>query len=163
MNELTAKQKTFIEELPKSQWNGTKAALAAGYSPKGAAVMAHRLLKNPRIAQELEKRRAQIVEKTDVEVGEIVAALRLIAFGDRVTNSDRLRALDLLGRYKAMFTDRTEITTPQQQRELSERERAECLALAAIRLGACLEGPGGDEVPAALPEGLHPQEGRPVV
>jgi len=50
MNELIEKQKAFIEELPKSQWNETKAAIAAGYSKKSAAVMAHRPLKNPRVS-----------------------------------------------------------------------------------------------------------------
>ena len=58
MNELTAKQKAFIEELPKNQWNGTQAAIAAGYSEKSAGVMAHRLLKNPAIVKELDRRTA---------------------------------------------------------------------------------------------------------
>ena len=84
MKELTAKKKTFIEKLPKNQWNGTKAAIAAGYSEKSAGVMACRLLKNPRVSEELEKRTSEIVQKTDVEVGEIIVTLREIAFGDRV-------------------------------------------------------------------------------
>jgi len=99
MSELTAKQKAFIEQLPLNQWNGTKAAIAAGYAKNSAAVMAHRLLKNPVIAAEIEKRTVEIAEKTDVEVGEIVAALRTIAFGAKGTNAERLKALDLLGRY----------------------------------------------------------------
>ena len=107
MDELTAKQKAFIEELPKNQWNGTQAAIAAGYSAKSAGVMAHRLLKNPAIAKELDRRTAEIVEKTDVEVGEIIAELRQFAFGGRkATNSERLKALELLGKHLAMFTDR---------------------------------------------------------
>jgi phage terminase small subunit len=107
MSELTAKQKAFIEELPKNQWNGTKACIAAGYSAKSAGVMAHRLLKNPAIAGQLERRTAEIAEKTDVEVAEIIAALRKIAFGGKkATNSEILRALELLGKTKAMFTDR---------------------------------------------------------
>ena len=107
--ELTAKQKAFIEELPKNQWNGTQAAIAAGYSAKSAGVMAHRLLKNPAIAEELDRRTAEIVEKTDVEVAEIIRELRKIAFAppsQRVTNSERLKALELLGKHLAMFTDR---------------------------------------------------------
>ena len=135
MSELTAKQKAFIEELPKCQWNGTKAAMAARYSPKSAAVMACRLLKNPKIAEELEKRRAEIVEKTDVEVGEIIIALREIAFGGRATNSERLKALDLLGRYKGMYVDRQVIEDDQRQRELTEAEKEEARQIAAIRLG----------------------------
>jgi phage terminase small subunit len=134
MSELTAKQKAFIEELPKNQWNGTKAAIAAGYSAKNAGVMAHRLLKNPKIAEELAKRTAEIVSKTDVEVGEIIAALCTIAFGGRATNSDRLRALDLLGRYKGIFSEKRIIETVERQRELTEAEEEEARRLAAIRL-----------------------------
>ena len=108
MNELTAKQRAFIEELPKNQWNGTQAAIAAGYSEKSAGVMAHRLLKNPAIAKELDRRTAEIVERTDVEVGEVIAELRKYAFdrGHKATNSDRLKALEMLGKHLAMFTDR---------------------------------------------------------
>ena len=134
MNELRAKQKAFIEELPKQQWNGTRAAVAAGYAKNSAAVMAHRLRKNPKIAAELDKRTAEIAEKTDVEVGEIIAALRTIAFGGRATNADRLRALDLLGRYKAIFTERRIIETDERQRELDESERQEAAILATLRL-----------------------------
>ena len=123
MKKLTTKQKAFIEELPKNQWNGTKAALAAGYSKNSAGVMACRLLRNPRISEELEKRTTEIVQKTDVEVGEIIVALREIAFGSRATNTERFRALDLLGRYKAMFTDRKIIEDSQMQQELTEHEQ----------------------------------------
>ena len=101
MSELTAKQKAFIEELPKNQWNGSCAAISAGYAQKSAGVMACRLLKNPKIAAELEKRTAEIAEKTDVEVAEIVGALRKFAFGGKkATNTEQLRALELLGKYK---------------------------------------------------------------
>ena len=135
MSELTAKQKAFIEELPKHQWNGTRAAMAAGYSARSAGVMAHRLRKNPVVAGELEKRTAEIVQKTDVEVGEIIIALREIAFGGRATNSERLKALDLLGRYKGMYVDRQVIEDDQRQRELTEAEKEEARQIAAIRLG----------------------------
>lgn len=138
MRELTAKQKAFIEELPKQQWNATKAAIAAGYAPKGAAVMACRLLKHPRVSQDIEKRMGEIVEKTDVEVGEIVAALRKIAFGGKkATNSEQLKALDLLGRYKGMYTDKIEqrqttdvllLTETEWQERYERRERLESRA-----------------------------------
>lgn len=134
MKELTNKQKTFIEEIPKNQWNGTKAAIAAGYSEKSAGVMACRLLRNPRVSEELERRTVEIVQKTDVEVGEIIVALREIAFGTKATNSDRLRALDLLGRYKAMFTDRLKTENPEQLSELTAAQEKEARAYAKWRL-----------------------------
>jgi phage terminase small subunit len=133
MSELTAKQKAFKEELPKNQWNGTKAAIAAGYSKKSAGVMAHRLLKNPKIAEELEKRMGEIAEKTDVEIAEIVAALRKFAFGGKkATNTEQLKALELLGKFKAMFTDRIETEQTEQVRELTEREKEQANRIAKV-------------------------------
>ena len=108
MNALTPKQRAFIEQLPLNQWNGTQAAIAAGYSAKSAGVMAHRLLKNPAIAKELDRRTAEIVEKTDVTIAEVIAELRQYAFDReyKATNSERLKALEMLGKHLAMFTDR---------------------------------------------------------
>lgn len=107
MDELKAKQKAFVEQLPLNQWNGTQAAIAAGYSANGAAVTACRLLKKPAVAKELERRSDEIEQKTGVDVAEIITALRDIAFGKKkATNTERLRALELLGKYKAMFTER---------------------------------------------------------
>ena len=109
MKELTDKQQRFINEYPKD-FNATQAAIRAGYSANSAGVIAHRLLKNPRVAREIEKRRGEIEEKTDVQIGEIVKELRQLAFGGRkATNTERLRALELLGKYKCMYTDKTEV------------------------------------------------------
>jgi hypothetical protein len=66
--------------------------------------MALRLLKNPKIATELEKRTAKIINKTDFEASEIIAALCMIAFGaglpittgcGRLTCSDDIKAYSL--------------------------------------------------------------------
>lgn len=123
MKELTDKQKRFIDEYPKD-FNATQTAIRAGYSPNSAAVMACRLLKNPQVSQEIEKRMGEIEEKTDVEVGEIIAALREMAFGGKpATNSERLKALDLLGRYKAMYTDRVVGDDPKTI-EIEENKKA---------------------------------------
>ena len=132
MSELTDRQRAFIEQLPRNQWNGTKAAIAAGYAENSAAVMACRLLKDPKITAELDKRTVEIAEKNNVEVGEIIAALRKIAFGVKATNSERLKALDLLGRHLAMFAERHVIETPERQRELDVAECREAARLAEL-------------------------------
>jgi phage terminase small subunit len=128
--ELTAKQKAFVEELPLNQWNGTKAAIAADYSEKSAAVMACRLLKNPKVIAELEKRTAEIAQKNHVEIAEIVVALREIAFG-KAKNTERLKALELLGRHIGFFDQdnqqkapKTLIVSDGQRMEELERELA---------------------------------------
>jgi phage terminase small subunit len=140
MSELTVKQKAFIEALPVNQWNGTKAAIEAGYSPKSAGVMAHRLLKNPKIAEELEKRMGEIAEKTDVEIAEIVVALRKFAFGGKkATNTEQLKALELLGKFKGMYTDRLQTEQTEQRWELTEREREQAKRIAEVLLREDLE------------------------
>jgi hypothetical protein len=40
----------------------------------------------------------------------------------RVNNSDRLRALELLGKYKTVFTDKAEHTVKAQAQPISEAE-----------------------------------------
>ncbi|MHC4496005.1 MAG: terminase small subunit, partial [Planctomycetota bacterium] len=78
MSEMTVKQKAFVEALPQNQWNGTKAAIKAGYSEKSAAVMACRLLKKPRIAAEIEKvkqRYLEELEQTDITIEELLKRL----------------------------------------------------------------------------------------
>ena len=133
MSELTAKQQRFIDEYPKD-FNATQAAIRAGYSAKSAGVMACRLLKNTQVSQEIEKRMGEIEQKNDVEVGEIILGLRNIAFGPKATNADRLRALDLLGKHKAIWTERHVFETGERQRELDEHEKQEARWIAQIRL-----------------------------
>jgi len=104
---LKDKRKVFAAEYVKD-WNATQAAFRAGYSPKTAYSQGQRLLKNVEVRAEIDKTSADIADQNDVEAREIIAGLRRIAFapeGARVSNSDRLRALELLGKYKAMFTD----------------------------------------------------------
>lgn len=47
-----------------------------------------------------------------------------------MNNSDRLRALELLGKYKAMFTDKAEHTV---KAELARREKAKSIPDAIVR------------------------------
>jgi len=107
---LKDKRKAFAREYPKD-WNATQAAIRAGYSPKTAYSQGQRLLKNVEVQAEIALLTAVIAEKIEIEVEQIVAELCKIAFAPaeaRVLNSDKIRALELLGRHKKMFTDRTE-------------------------------------------------------
>ena len=52
---ISNKQKIFINEYVKS-WNATKAAIAAGYSEKGASVTGHKLLSKTNIKDEIANR-----------------------------------------------------------------------------------------------------------
>ncbi|MHC4690634.1 MAG: hypothetical protein ACYS5F_13505 [Planctomycetota bacterium] len=89
---------------------------------------AHKLVGNSRVKEAIEARRQEISRKADVEISEIVAELRSIAFTDG-SRTDKLRALELLGRYKAMFTDRFQNTT-ESHAQLTDEEQEQLREMA---------------------------------
>ena len=79
--ELTDKQRRFIEEYLVS-FNGTKAAVKAGYNDKNANRQAYNLLQNPLIQEELKKAKADLSERTKINQEKIINELAAIAFFD---------------------------------------------------------------------------------
>ena len=77
----------------------------------------------------VEAKQAEEAAKTDVTVEYIRIRLKQIAEDAGANRSDRLRALELLGRHKAMFTDKTEhtvrsgqlISPEEEEKRLNER------------------------------------------
>lgn len=59
---MTERQRRFIVEYLKSG-NGTQAAIRAGYSAKGAAVQATRLLRIAKMTAAIEAERAPVLER----------------------------------------------------------------------------------------------------
>ncbi len=80
---LTAgqKQKIFVEEY-LIDLNASRAARAAGYSPKTAGVIGHDLLKNPKIRDQIAKAMQKRAERTQVTQDRVVKELARIAFSD---------------------------------------------------------------------------------
>ncbi len=108
MATLTPQQKKFVEVYLSSGFDRHKAIAEAGYSVKNADSIACKLLKKSQIQREIDQYFDQQVEKTSVEVGEIIQQLRRIAFAPasgRVTNSDRIRACEVLGKVLGLFKD----------------------------------------------------------
>ncbi len=62
--DLTKRQSVFVKEYVATN-NGTQAAITAGFSEKGAAVTASRLLKHPKIQEALKRIRASVVNKVN--------------------------------------------------------------------------------------------------
>ncbi|MHC4256508.1 MAG: terminase small subunit [Planctomycetota bacterium] len=124
---LTDKQYAFVNEYVKD-YNATQAAIRAGYAEKYADRQAYQLLEKTRVKEAIEARRQEISRKADVEISEIVAELRSIAFTDG-SRTDKLRALELLGRYKAMFTDRFQNTT-ESHAQLTDEEQEQLKEMA---------------------------------
>jgi len=145
-NKLSAKRQRFIDEYCVD-FNGTQAAIRAGYSANSANMQAARLLANDNIRKALDEKRLEIAESSKLKVSDVIDELKNIAFSDitqllsfnnskaKVKSSrrlsedarkviasvsqtqngltikmhDKVKALELLGRYLNIFTDRVEV------------------------------------------------------
>ena len=78
---LTAKQIRFVDEY-LVDFNGTQAAIRAGYSEKTAAATAARLLRNVNIQAEISRRQKDLQRRTEVTQDRVVKELARIAFAN---------------------------------------------------------------------------------
>lgn len=109
MAELTAKQAAFVREY-LIDLNATQAAIRAGYSEKTARSTGQENMTKPAIAAEIDKRLQKREKKTGITAERVLKELAAIGFNveaERAT--DRLKALELIGRHLAMFTDKSEV------------------------------------------------------
>ena len=129
ITKLTVKENRFCIELVN---NGDKyeAYKKAGFDAKtkGAkAASVSRLLKKPRITAVIEQLQDEIYRAGSVTEVRIIANLAEIAFEKTNSKPDRTRALELLGKSKAMFTDRL-IEADEKAPVLSPEEQAQVRA-----------------------------------
>ena len=105
---MTPKQQRFVREY-LTDFNATRAAIRAGYSPKGASVQGARLLANAKVQAEVE----QLAKQKDDELGltneRILDKLAQIAFSDDEETKDNLRALDLLCKSRGMYLRKPDV------------------------------------------------------
>lgn len=109
MAELKGKQAAFVREY-LIDLNATQAAIRAGYSERTANEQGARLLANVSIRAEIEKGQQKREKKTGITAERVLKELAAIGFNveaERAT--DRLKALELIGRHLAMFTDKSEV------------------------------------------------------
>lgn len=133
---LTPKQINFCQEYLKD-FNGTQAAVRAGYSKKTANQQAARLLANVNIQNCIKENNLK-VEKTNImDIQEIQERLTLMARGEtneevvviestggfrsearvitkKVSAKDQAKALELLGKANKLFVDKVEHLAPPQ-------------------------------------------------
>ncbi len=88
MERMTAKMLHFSNAISEKYLNPTitktdeQIAIDAGYSKKGAFVTASQLLNNPKVKAFIERRKAKILENTNVSIERTVRELTNIAFSN---------------------------------------------------------------------------------
>ena len=105
MGKLSDKRERFVREY-LVDLNATRAATRAGYSPKTADRQGHRLLKNAEVATRVADLTEAMSEKLEITAERVLQELGTIAFEGGHATANKLRALELLGKHLAMFTDR---------------------------------------------------------
>src|SRR5688572_2954590 len=80
-DKLTIKQENFCNEY-LIDLNGTRALIRAGFSENGAAVEAHKLLRNPKIQKRIAELRASMEKGFNVTKERIIQELSRIVFFD---------------------------------------------------------------------------------
>lgn len=121
---LTLKQQRFVDEYIISG-NATQAAIKAGYSKKTANRIATENLSKPVIKTAIDKRNAEIQSEKTMNMQEVMELLASIARGETTEetvtnkgdvietatrNSDKLKALELIGKRFGAWTDKKEIS-----------------------------------------------------
>ena len=143
MPKLTEQQKRFAESYMRT-FDAGKAAIEAGYSEASAPSQGSKLLRKTQVSAYIDQLSADIQEKTEVEVAEIIQALRKIAFAapsQKISTSDRLRALELLGKTVALFTERYALEDNEAKpKPMTAEERADWVEISKIKMAAECKG-----------------------
>jgi len=108
MGKLTPKQDRFCREY-LIDLNGTQAAIRAGYSKRAAQQIATENLLKPVIKAEIERLKAERVERTEINADFVLAKINSILLDPEARNSDKLKAAKLLGRHLGLFKDNIKV------------------------------------------------------
>lgn len=117
---LNARQLAFAHHYAAIP-NASRAAREAGYSPATAAQQGYALLRNPHVQAEVQRLRDEALADLGIDRLYILGQLKNIADGEvkyetrdgeeipaPTKDSDRIRALELLGKYQGLWVDRVQ-------------------------------------------------------
>jgi len=102
---ITPKQRAFADEYVANGFNGTQAYRKAYPRVKSddvAGTLAARLLGNDRVALYVAHSTARALAKSEVTQERVLKAIAEVAFGSG-KDTDKLRALELLGKHLGIF------------------------------------------------------------
>lgn len=112
---LTAKQAAFVQEY-LVDLNATQAAIRAGYSKRTAEKIGSENLQKPEIKDAIREAMDRREKRSNITQDFVLAELYKIATQgaddgpeSSLKYSNKLKALELLGRHMAMFTDKSEV------------------------------------------------------
>lgn len=120
---MTVKHKLFVQKYLLTL-NASQAAKDAGYSERTAKEIGHELLQREDVKEAIRIEISKIMdEEREVLKARIIGELKQLGFNDLetdvhrdkngnalgVTRKDRLKALELLGKYVSLWTDKLEI------------------------------------------------------
>ena len=104
---LTPKQAAFVREY-MIDLNATQAAIRAGYSEKTANRIGAENLSKPVIQEAIQQRHKTAEEKCAVTLEWILEQIAAIATDEEARITDRLKALELLGKHLGLWEKRQE-------------------------------------------------------
>jgi len=127
LSKLTSKQRAFLTHYLGNGQDGTKAAIAAGYSDKAASKQAYTLLNNPNVqaawkemGEVTSSHHAIVTEIREQYAANIASIFEIQEFwtklvrsnkdenGDYIKLDARIRASELLAKNMGMFIDKIE-------------------------------------------------------
>ena len=112
---MNTKRQRFVDAyLTEAAGNATKAAEIAGYSPKTAGQQGYMLLKDPEIKAAVAERAQALAVQADITAERILSETADVAYAKvDLKGSDKIKALELLGRYRKLWEDKRGDKTPQ--------------------------------------------------
>lgn len=129
--ELSEKAQAFVTEYVKD-YNGTRAAIAAGYSKNGAIVQASNLLTDPRVQAKLATFKEQLKKTAILTFEQRAAILSEIAMG-RLSNFVKVSAPGLVAIQATEDTLNSAALSDIDQRVLSENQGGGLITKLKIR------------------------------
>ncbi|PFL71926.1 terminase small subunit [Bacillus anthracis] len=134
--ELTEKERLFCLYYVK-YFNGTQAALKAGYSKDGAHVQASRLLRRERVSSYIKELKGELVETVFVEAMDVLKEYIKIAFAD-ITNYVTFgqKEVPVMGMFGPMKDESgNEITRIVNYVDLHEADMVDGSIITEVKLG----------------------------
>jgi phage terminase small subunit len=118
---VSVQQYLFIDEYLKD-FNGTQACIRAGYSEKGAAQTASRLLTYNNIQDEIARRRSLIAKATDVSIinatQDLYRLIEELYTDEKVDRNAQLKALDMIYKLNGLYKDHTTVNIQNNLNEI---------------------------------------------